>query len=85
MNNLVVVLQNGPVGVNADPARAVELYDRAADGGYVLAMENLANLLERGGEGVAPDLSRAMQLRSRALDVVLGRDVGTHVTRVVRH
>ncbi len=49
------------IHVHRDPQKAVELYQKAADQGYDVALNNLAQCYETG-IGVAADRQRAIEL-----------------------
>lgn len=51
-----------------NPARSVELYQRAVDAGKEYAMVNLARLLSKGAKGVARDRACAIQLYSHVIE-----------------
>ncbi len=59
-------LQTGR-GIQADPVRAVELYQKAAEGDYVPAICDLG-LCYESGEGVEADPVQAAELYRRAAD-----------------
>lgn len=50
------------------PAKAVQLYTKAIDGGYVGAMYNLDDQLRDGAEKVSVTLAREVQLYTRAIN-----------------
>jgi len=64
MRNLGMMLRKG-LGTAKDPARAEEIYLRAADVGMPTAQADLADMYLKGELG-APDLSRALPLLAKA-------------------
>jgi TPR repeat protein len=66
-NQLGYMYDTGTGGMGADPAKAIELYQRACDGGFVVGCNNHAILL-REGRGVATDDVRAAELFRKACD-----------------
>ena len=55
----------GSILMAEDPGRALELFERAGDTGYVTGMMNAATML-RGGSGIAADPERAVMWLERA-------------------
>src|ERR1700744_2386362 len=64
MRNLAMMLRKGQ-GVNKDPKKAAELYQRAAEDGLPTAQADLADMLLKGEAG-PPDLARALPLLQAA-------------------
>jgi TPR repeat protein len=52
----------------ANDRQAIRLMTKAADAGFVTAMEGLAELFEQGGVGRRPDLARSVQWYRRAAE-----------------
>ncbi len=68
MYNLAQLLEHGAQGVPADPARAVELYTKAAEeGGHLYAMHCLAAIHESGECGLKKNSARAVALYTRCI------------------
>lgn len=62
-------LKDGAKGLHPNPARAVQLYERAiVEHEYTFSMMDLADLLKHGAEGVKADRARAVRLYERAID-----------------
>jgi TPR repeat protein len=57
------------IGVEPDPARAVDLYQQAADQDYANAINDLGFLHYQGGLGLAPDPEMALRLFERAANL----------------
>lgn len=66
--SLASLLLQGAKGVMTDPAKALALYSRAADGGHVESMIHLAKLLEDGANGVGTDRVRAAGLYAHVIE-----------------
>lgn len=64
---LALLRETGTEGVDAEPAKAVKLFESAIDGGNGTSMVSLARLLTRGAEGVDVDIARAIALYTRAI------------------
>lgn len=64
LNGLAILYENGD-GVEADRERAISLYRRAADGGYISAMYNLGRMHEMQ---VPKDYVSAVALYTRAVE-----------------
>lgn len=68
MINLADLLQHGTDGVDADPSRAVRLYERVIDDKEdICAISRLDDLLKYGAEGLDADPARALHLYERAI------------------
>ncbi len=65
---LAKVYERG-TGVPPDPARALDLYQAAADQDYADAINDLGFLHYQGGLGLAPDPQKALELFERAADL----------------
>ena len=57
------------IGVDANEARALELYQAAADQGFADAINDLGFLHYQGGLGLRPNPERALELFERAADL----------------
>lgn len=57
------------IGVNADEARALELYQAAADQGFADAINDLGFLHYQGGLGLRPNPEKALEFFERAADL----------------
>ncbi|MCR9158090.1 MAG: caspase family protein [Rhodobacteraceae bacterium] len=57
------------IGVDVDEARALELYQAAADQGFADAINDLGFLHYQGGLGLRPNPTRALELFERAADL----------------
>lgn len=57
------------IGVNVDEARALELYQAAADQGFADAINDLGFLHYQGGLGLRPNPEKALELFERAADL----------------
>lgn len=57
------------IGVTVDEARALELYQAAADQGFADAINDLGFLYYQGGLGLRPNPTKALELFERAADL----------------
>ena len=57
------------LGVSADPAKALALYQAAADQGLADAVNDLGFLYYQGGLGIAPDQAKALEYFKKAADL----------------
>lgn len=57
------------LGVDKDPAKAVEYYEKAGKMNFDIAISQLAQLYERGDGGVPQNFEKARQLYQRAIEL----------------
>lgn len=84
MTVLADALQTGAV-LKANAVLAVQLYNLAAEGGDIHAMNKLALILQQGTVGVEADPERAVELNNRAIEVDANVNAMIKLANFMRH
>ena len=63
---LALRLENSLLAKESDKREAVTWFERAADGGHLMAMKSLAHIYDKGLDGVPADQTKAVYWRNKA-------------------